>query len=332
VDGKTGFLIPPKDPDALAARLAELFTNSDLLQRFGKESIQRVMEYFTWETVACQLSKVYEELARVHAPEKLAAGSPQAEIIENGFSELEDTLIKTHQMLNGAIIQFNLILTETLRKGNKIMVCGNGGSAADSQHFAAELTGRFKLHPRKALPVIALAADPVFLTAWANDIGYEKVFSRQVEAFGKPGDALILISTSGKSPNLLEACKTAQRMGITCLALLGKDGGRLAKLADHSLVVPAEDTARIQEVQMLILHLACEIIELELPAHNNSCWASPDMEEVDYRLPQNKGSNKVLARSRIAKIRNQKTNGELNNNEKFEWKNNTGNRRGAGIG
>jgi D-inositol-3-phosphate glycosyltransferase len=142
------------------------------------------------------------------------------------------------------------------------MVCGNGGSAADAQHFAAELVGRFKQQKRISLPVLALNADPVFITAWANDIDYDQIFSRQIEAFGKDGDVLILISTSGQSKNTILAARAARKRGIACIALTGKDGGKLAAIPDITAIrVPADDTAHIQEVQILILHLLAELVE-----------------------------------------------------------------------
>ena len=271
-DGKTGFLVPPKDADALAARMADLFQNPAMLKRFGKNAITRVQKHFTWEHVAEMLAEVFEQvISETHIE---AAGEMEItrreQLVDNGFADLTAALTQTQKLLSRSILQFGDVLAETLRRGNKILVAGNGGSSADAQHFAAELTGRFKIPHRKALPAIALNADPVFLTAWANDFSYDSVFSRLVEAYGQPGDALILISTSGKSKNLMKACKIAQRAGITCLALLGKDGGDLVSMADQAIVIPAMETARIQEVHMLILHLACEVIELALFSENKS--------------------------------------------------------------
>jgi D-inositol-3-phosphate glycosyltransferase len=330
-DGKTGFLVPPKDPDALAARMAELFTNPEMLKRFSKQSIQRVMKHFTWDTVACQLAEVYEEVI-APVPALGALDNQPGLVIENGFTALERALTQTHKLLTGSILQFSETLVDALRSGHKILICGNGGSAADAQHFAAELTGRFKVHPRRALPAIALNADPVLLTAWANDISFDDVYARQVEAFGQPGDVLILVSTSGNSKNLLEASKAARSRGVLCLALLGKDGGALVKKVDQAIVVPASDTARIQEVQILILHLACEVIELELFSRKGSCRAEHNNEDLDFILPLEKGAAKAPAKRRLEKVANPKTNGELNKNENFGWKSNSGDRRGAGVG
>jgi D-inositol-3-phosphate glycosyltransferase len=140
-------------------------------------------------------------------------------------------------------------------------VCGNGGRAADAQHFAGELVGRFKIPGRRALPVLALTSDTAFLTAWSNDIGYEKVFSRQVEAHGQAGDVLIGMSTTGLSPNLIEAFNAARELDIACIALIGGDGGELVSLADHAIIVPSSNTQRVQEVHLFIIHALCELVE-----------------------------------------------------------------------
>ncbi len=151
-------------------------------------------------------------------------------------------------------------MAERLRRGCKILVCGNGGSAADAQHFAAELSGRF-LKERRALAGLALSTDSSALTAIGNDYGFDQVFSRQVEALGRPGDLLVGISTSGNSPNVLRAVEAAHALGMRTLGLLGRDGGRLRTLVDDPLVVPSSVTARIQEVHQLIYHSWCEVLD-----------------------------------------------------------------------
>jgi D-sedoheptulose 7-phosphate isomerase len=150
-----------------------------------------------------------------------------------------------------------------LRSGHTILVCGNGGSAAESQHFAAELTGRFR-RERRALAAIALTVDTSALTAIGNDYGFDQVFARQVEALGVEGDVLLAISTSGQSPNVVLAAKTARRMGLAVVALTGASAGALGEHADVVLAVPDDNTARVQEVQLSILHLLCEELERAL--------------------------------------------------------------------
>lgn len=149
-----------------------------------------------------------------------------------------------------------------LRAGGKLLLCGNGGSAADSQHIATELTVRFET-ARRALPAIALTTDTSALTAAGNDFGFDQVFARQVAALGQKGDLLIGLTTSGNSPNVIEALTTGRRMGLATACLTGRDGGRIAAegLAEHCLTVPSDSTARIQEMHILIGHLLCAAVD-----------------------------------------------------------------------
>jgi D-sedoheptulose 7-phosphate isomerase len=156
-------------------------------------------------------------------------------------------------------------LLQCLLGGGKILVCGNGGSAGDAQHFAAEIVGRFEKE-RKAYPAVALTTDTSILTAVGNDYGYREVFARQVEGLGRPGDVLLGISTSGQSPNVVRAVGCAQSMDIKTIALLGKDGGALKNLVDQAIVVNHPQTARIQEAHIFILHFWADRIEKGLPA------------------------------------------------------------------
>lgn len=151
-------------------------------------------------------------------------------------------------------------MAERLRRGARILVCGNGGSAADAQHLAAELSGRY-VKERRALAGIALTTDTSALTAIGNDYGFDQIFSRQVEALGRPGDLLIGISTSGNSANVIRAVTSAKELGMHTLGLLGRDGGQLLGLMDDAMVVPSPVTARIQEVHQMIYHFWCEVLD-----------------------------------------------------------------------
>lgn len=180
------------------------------------------------------------------------------------------TMIKEHSSLAGelgksssGIEEIASVMIRSLKAGNKVMICGNGGSAADSQHFAAELSGRFRKE-RKGLSGLALTTDTSAITAISNDYSFDKIFSRQLEALGKRGDIIVLISTSGNSPNLLDAANSAKKLGFISVGLLGKGGGRLKALCDHSIVVPSNNTPRIQEMHTLIIHILCEIIDNEI--------------------------------------------------------------------
>jgi D-sedoheptulose 7-phosphate isomerase len=158
------------------------------------------------------------------------------------------------------------LIVERLSDGNKLLVCGNGGSAADAMHICAELVGRF-VKERQALPAIALNADPVILTAWSNDYAYESVFSRQLEALAKPGDVVWGISTSGNSKNVVAALKRGRELGASTMALTGQGGGAMAEYADVLLAVPLSVTARIQEVHTVTYHIICEAVEAALCGH-----------------------------------------------------------------
>lgn len=154
-------------------------------------------------------------------------------------------------------------IIKALKNGNKVLLCGNGGSAADAQHIAAELLGKFYME-RKALPAVALNTNVSVLTAIANDYSYEDVFSRQVEGIGTSGDILIGISTSGNSKNILKAFKMAKKMNIKAVGLTGMGGGKMKDFSDICLTVPSEVTPRIQESHITIGHVICEIIEKEM--------------------------------------------------------------------
>jgi len=152
------------------------------------------------------------------------------------------------------------LVTTACRDNRTVFACGNGGSAADAQHFAAELTGRY-IEDRRSYASIALTVDTSALTAIANDYGYARVFARQLEGQGKAHDILIGISTSGNSANVIEATKVAKQKDMTTIALLGRDGGKLKSLCDHPIIVPSTTTARIQEAHIFILHYFCEHLE-----------------------------------------------------------------------
>ena len=170
------------------------------------------------------------------------------------------------QQLNGldaAISQAIDACVQSLQKGGKLMLCGNGGSAADSQHLAAEFTGRF-IKDRPPIAAVALSTDTSALTCIGNDYSFNEIFARQVQALGKAGDCLIAISTSGNSGNVLAAVVAAKSLGISTIGLLGRDGGKLKAQCDVSIVVPSQVTARIQEAHILIGHSLCGAVELKL--------------------------------------------------------------------
>ena len=178
--------------------------------------------------------------------------------LENHFKVVQDM-----RKIMPEVASAGLRVRTALEKGRKILICGNGGSAAESQHMAAEFVGRF-VKERQSLPALALTVDTSLLTAVGNDYGFDCVFSRQVEGLGQEGDVLIAISTSGNSANVVKAVKTAKEKGIYVIALTGENGGILAKESDLCLAVPSQVTARIQEMHIMIIHMICEIAEADI--------------------------------------------------------------------
>lgn len=179
------------------------------------------------------------------------------------FDEHADVVKKTRDACADGFAELLARCTQSVRHGGKIMFFGNGGSAADCQHLATELTIRYKTD-RAPIAAVALTTDTSALTAGGNDLGFENIFSRQIEAIGKPGDVAIGISTSGNSENVIRALKTAQALDIVAAALGGKDGGKLVGIADPLIIVPSDTTARMQEMHIMLGQMLCGALELEL--------------------------------------------------------------------
>ena len=188
---------------------------------------------------------------------------------QNSNDPIEDHLALSLAALERAVKDESLlaaarkiaeVITKTLRGGNKLLIVGNGGSAADAQHIAAEIVGRYK-QDRPAYAAIALTTDTSALTAIANDYGFEQVFARQIAGLGRRGDALLALSTSGRSPNILAALTTARERGIVTVGMTGERGERLSALCDHLLVAPSDDTPVIQQIHLAVAHGICEAIE-----------------------------------------------------------------------
>jgi len=179
--------------------------------------------------------------------------------LAHDLSVLEETVKRCHGLVP-AVEAAGRALADRVKAGAKVLTCGNGGSAADAMHLAEEMTGRYRAN-RKALPALSLSADGTALTCISNDWSFEHVFSRQVEAFGQAGDVLVVFSTSGKSPNILKALEVAKDRKMLRLGALGKGGGPAQKLCDHGIVVPSDDTSRIQEIHAWIIHAWLECVE-----------------------------------------------------------------------
>ena len=181
-------------------------------------------------------------------------------MIQKELEAHKKTIEKTIEVMIPSIETASKLAIETLQNGNKILLCGNGGSASDAQHIAAELTGRYKTE-RRGLAGIALTTDTSALTAIANDYGYDRVFDRQVEALAREGDLIIGISTSGNSANIISAFRVARELGCKTIGLSGRDGGEMNDFCDLNLIVPSDDTPRIQEMHILIGHTICQAID-----------------------------------------------------------------------
>ncbi|MDR0779070.1 MAG: phosphoheptose isomerase [Pseudomonadales bacterium] len=182
------------------------------------------------------------------------------------FNASIETKIRSLELLTEPVIHASEAMVKSLLADGKILSCGNGGSAGDSQHFSAEMLNRFE-RERPPLPAIALTTDTSTLTSIANDYSYDEVFSKQVRALGRPGDVLLAISTSGNSANVIDAIKVAQQRGLVVVALTGKNGGAMRELlrdTDIEICVPSPVTARIQEVHLLVIHCLCDLIDSQL--------------------------------------------------------------------
>ena len=253
IDGQTGLLVPPRDAQAASRALARLHADPALRARLGVAGRTRVHERFTWARVARDVEAIYAEA--------LCATAPRIHGPTRAFDQLVGVLTRSRDALGPDVTRASTTIGAAFTRGAKLLIAGNGGSAAEAQHMAAELVGRFEIEGRPGLPAIALCAEGAFITAWSNDIGYEDVFSRQIEAFGRPGDVFVAFSTSGGSANLIRALGTARAKGLRSIALLGRDGGAMRALADIPFVVPSRSTPRIQEVHQLLLHQICTDVE-----------------------------------------------------------------------
>lgn len=275
-DGKTGFLIPPNDPGVLAQKIFLMLSDQSLLQKMKRNAIRRVNSLFTWARVSDMVASLYERIL-LSSRSAIYKEEQELSFIENAFDHAIETFAKSKELLSFPVLEASALLTNCFLKNRKVLVCGNGGSAAESQHFVGELVGRFELPQRQGLPAISLTADTGVLTAWSNDVGFDDVFARQVEAYGQRGDVLFCISTSGQSANIINAMKMAHKKNMTCIALNGKGGGEMSLYAHINITVPSFNTQRIQEVHLQVLHTLCALIEVNLFGKGTAAQHSPLM-------------------------------------------------------
>ncbi|MFL5737807.1 MAG: glycosyltransferase [Actinomycetota bacterium] len=275
-DGETGYLVPPRDPECLADRMAHLFRQPNLLSVFRRQAIGRAVDLFTWRRVTNAVAALYERVIAARDLESISSADDLARI-DIAFGAAVETLEASNRMLAPTLVRAAETVESCFRGGGTLLVCGNGGSAAQAQHLAAEFVGRFKRPDRPALPAISLNADTAVLTAWSNDVGFDQTLSRQVEALGRPGDVLLAFSTSGRSRNLVQALEAARARHVRSIAIVGGNGGLARNLADVAAVVPSEDTQRVQEVHLILLHLLCELVEERMFPEG---WANVDETEI----------------------------------------------------
>jgi Phosphoheptose isomerase len=275
MDGKTGFLVPPNDPVLLGQRILELLRSNKLMMYFKENAIRHVNENYTWMKATHLTANMYERIA-TQSPLREDDEDDPLSYIDDSFDSLIETLKKSKRKIRLATLDSAQAVYRSLARGGKVLVCGNGGSAAEAQHFAAELVGQFETTGRRGLPVIALTADTTFVTAWANDFSFDEVFARQVEAHGRPGDVLLVISSSGRSPNLIKALRAARKQQMFSIGLLGKGGGPAGELTDVNIIIPSNETSRIQEVQLHVLHMLGHLIEQQIGADDNKTVQMPE--------------------------------------------------------
>jgi phosphoheptose isomerase len=292
-DGETGYLVAPDDAAAVAERIAHLYRHPRLMNVFRRQAIRRANDLFTWRHVAGGIAALYEDVLAAGDPRRRAQAGHLA-VVDRGFDEAMDVLRESRRRLRVDIVEAADVLARSFAEDGKVLICGNGGSAAEAQHLASELVGRFRLSDRKALPAVALTADTSIVTAWSNDVGYDEVFARQVEALGRPGDVLIAISTSGRSPNIVRALEVARRRGLRAIGLLGRDGGTARALVDAAITVPSSDTQKIQEVHLVAIHLLCELVEARV-ARTETPGSATELARMLWDAPA-----RVSLRSRAA--------------------------------
>ncbi|MGB7210106.1 MAG: D-sedoheptulose 7-phosphate isomerase [Pyrinomonadaceae bacterium] len=203
-------------------------------------------------------SKIFDKIYHKKMPDEF-----ENDVVRRSLNQHIELIQAVLGSISGSISECGELILQTVRNGKKVLICGNGGSAADAQHIAAEFVGRYETE-RKALPAIALTTDTSALTALANDYSFDRVYARQVEALGADGDCLIAISTSGNSPNVIAAVMEARNRGCKVIGMTGAKGKKLASLSDASIMVPSERTARIQEAHITIAHIWCEMVDAEV--------------------------------------------------------------------
>jgi type III pantothenate kinase len=272
VDEVTGLHVPPRDPDRLADAVGALLDDAPRRRRLGQAGVRRARQLYDWDRVATATREVYSDLVAHPRAVPARRGRPQRFTRVPAAEEHVRTLARTLEGLHAhapRLDGWGRELATRLMSGARVLAAGNGGSAAQAEHFTAELVGRF-ITERQPLSALCLHGDAAALTAIGNDYGPEEAFARQVRAHGRPGDVLLALSTSGASANVLAAARAAHEAGLTVWALTGPSPNDLAARADEALCIDAPSTATIQELHLVAVHLLCGAVDRAVAARRRS--------------------------------------------------------------
>jgi type III pantothenate kinase len=265
VDEVTGVHVPPRDPERLAGALCSLLDDPDRRAALGRAGAQRAQRLYAWDRIAGSTLEVYGRLLGERRPRRRVTGMRRFGVAPDGRDHLA-ALADALRLLDAECDRLNAWgedVATRLLAGGRLLAAGNGGSAAEAQHLTAELVGRYSTE-RRPLSAICLHADTSSLTAITNDYGPEEAFARQVRAHARPGDVLILLSTSGRSPNVIAAAEAANAIGVTTLALTGRRPNPLEDICDDTIALQAPNSATVQELHLVALHVMCAAIDREV--------------------------------------------------------------------